>query len=411
MSASIPQEAPQFGDQVLSEAQSAACAVREAVATLAAELLPAGARGRDWVYRLGLDKSLVSRLLRVLRSESDGELVGHLPAKEGLSLFLQACERAGANGSSAARLEAAIGRLERAMARVPRGRNGLRAALTSPGGTRGGQMEREARRMAVEAYRMLTGMWVRERYSMIAVGASAQPGRLDVGMLTWLRGLHRARADSPAVLMTLSGNLPGDAKPRRTRLDGGHFDDEPLSCLLPELSSDISHAVHVEQRADEYQMILGPAEPPLAASLDIAMGVRYVAAMPARATEQEAFRNIGQLTRRAVDLMVIDLLLQRDVFGDIRPGLTLTLDTSGRANALVGPEPDGRETLRTESRLEPMGAGFERRGSPEADALVPAGQLTMQRLGWSPERFDRYRLEIVYPLPQVAHQLWFALPK
>jgi|GEM_PF-1066604 len=385
--------------------------LRDAMAELASQVLPSEARGRDWVYRLGLDKSLVSRVVRMLRSENDAELVRHMPSDAGVRLVVEACVRAGAGAEVSARALEALDGLERAIMQVPGGRAGLRWAMAGAGVSQRASMEREARRMMVQAMSMLSGMWVQTRYAVVALGRSVEPGALDVGMLTFLSGLHRARAETPVQLMTLTGKMPGDAVPRRTRLDGGVFDNDPLSCLLPEFSSDIAHAVTVERRGHDYQLLLGPSEPPLARSLDVAMGVRYVRAMGERRSETEHYRSIQLAIRRATHRLVVDVLIEREVLGGLVPRLVFSLDISGVRDWMRGPEPDGRETLQLDVGLEPMGNGFERLGAEEADRFLPAGKATMRRLGWESERFERYRLDMVYPIPQVVSEFWFTLPE
>jgi hypothetical protein len=385
--------------------------LRDVIGELSSQVLPGEARGRDWVYRLGLDKSLVSRVVRTLRSVDEGELVRQMPSNAGVRLVIEACVRAGAKPETSARALEALEGLERAIALMPGGRAGLRNALAGAGVSQRASMERESRRMMVQAMSMLSGMWVDTRYAVVALAKSVEPGALDVGMLTYLSGLHRARAETPVLLMQLAGKMPGDAVPTRTRLDGGVFDDDPLSCLLPEFSSNIAQSVTVERRGHNYNLLLGPSEPPLAKSLDVAMGVRYARAMADRRSEKQNFGCIQLVTRRATHRFVVDVLVERGALEGVPPRLIFSLDLSGVRDWINGPEPDGRETLQLDVTLEPMGSGFDRLGSEEADSFVPAGKATMERLGWDADRFDRYRLDLVYPIPQVCADFWFTMPE
>jgi hypothetical protein len=112
--------------------------------------------------------------------------------------------------------------------------------------------------------------------------------------------------------------------------------------------------------------------------------------------------------RRPTKLFVLEVLVWPGAFAS-GPSVHFNMDVQRNPDPIKGPPADGREQLEQSSQFVYMGKGFARKGSSRADGYVPMFRRSMELLGWNPEGFDRYRLEIEYPLQFVGMQSWFEL--
>lgn len=386
--------------------------LRDALGDVCAQALTRGnaaaLRGRDLVQRMGLDKSLASRIVRALHADEPALAAQLLPSAEGVELVLAAAVRAGAEPLAATHVREVSVRFEAAVQEVPRGRVGLRAAFAQASDRQRATVERIARREMVRSLATLTGVWAEARYTMLAFAPGAE-GWLDMAQATMVAGLRRARPGNTMELMTLTGDDP-NGPPKRTRLDGSPLDGDPMACLMEECSSKSADSLIVEMAGRRYTVLLGPEEPPIDHPLDFALGVKYLGFMPARQDKTGRWGCVTMGSRRATELMVADVLLAPGVLeGNAPPRVVYNLDTVSVPDPKAGPEAHGRETLDLDARFEPMGEGLSRKGSAEADRFTPVCEGAFKRLGWKLETFRRYRLEIAFPVPLTAVEIWIDL--
>jgi hypothetical protein len=386
--------------------------LRDALGDVCAQVLTRGdasaLRGRDLVQRMGVDKSLASRIVRALNAAEPALAAQLLPSAEGVELVLAAAVRAGAEPLAAKHAREVSARFEAAVQEVPRGRVGLRAAFAQASDRQRATVERIARREMVRSLATLTGVWAEARYTMLAFAPGAD-GWLDMAQATMVAGLRRARPGNTMELMTLTGDDP-NGPPKRTRLDGSRLDGDPMACLIEECSSKSADSLIVELAGRRYTVLLGPEEPPIDHPLDFAMGVKYLGFMPAREGESGRWGCVTMGSRRATELMVADVLLAPGVLeGKGPPRVVYNLDTVSVPDPKRGPDPNGRETLDLDARFESMGQGLSRPSGTEADRFTPVCEGAFKRLGWELGAYRRYRLEIAFPVPLTAVEIWFDL--
>ena len=91
----------------------------------------------DLRERLGLDKSIASRVARAVRMSEVGSALRELPATESLSQIVAKCEELGAGKRLAAQAQRAIDELDAAIADFPGNRTALVTAIAATESGRG----------------------------------------------------------------------------------------------------------------------------------------------------------------------------------------------------------------------------------------------------------------------------------
>lgn len=397
-------------DKTLRAAIDAAWSVRAQLEKLVSEVLQDDSRVRDWVYRLGLDKSLASRTLRVLRAQTDDALVQDMPAEAGLGLVVDAFLKAGATAKRADAVTKAIEAMENATQRVPGGRAGLRSAMSAMGGSVRASVERDARRMTFQSWATLTGTWMTARYSLYVLMPSKTAGALDVGMVFGMAGIHRVRNDKPMVLFSMNASPALDA-PKRMLLDESPLGDDPTACIMDECSSYVPKNLQLYQRDLSRTLLLDSDNSLIDESTDLAFGIRYREFLHARRTPENAYLCLMQAIRRPAERLIVDVMMAPGVYEGVEPEAVFNVATVEPRDYLRGPRHAATDTVDLDEKFESMGTGFSRRGTPEADLYNPWGLSAFARMKLSPDSFRRYRLDMRYPIPLLGVDIWFKLPE
>jgi hypothetical protein len=164
----------------------------------------------------------------------------------------------------------------------------------------------------------------------------------------------------------------------------------------------------VEARDRSYLLWLDKKDPPLDTPVSLAYGMHYPDFIDRVKSDRYHFACTNYTMRRPTKLFVLEVLVWPGAFAS-GPSVHFNMDVQRNPDPIKGPPADGREQLEQSSQFVYMGKGFARKGSSRADGYVPMFRRSMELLGWNPEGFDRYRLEIEYPLQFVGMQSWFEL--
>jgi hypothetical protein len=116
------------------------------------------------------------------------------------------------------------------------------------------------------------------------------------------------------------------------------------------------------------------------------------------------------MVRRPTRLLVIEVFVWTGALGR-GPSVRFSMDPLRTPHPISGPPADGREMLDQSASFVHKGRGFARVGKGRADEYIPIFAHAMSVLGWNPDEFERYRLEVEYPLGFVGVQTWFELDK
>lgn len=393
-------------------------AVRARFRTLLAALAAGDPRPADLQSRLGLDKSLASRLIRGLRGEEAAAAALELPAPEGLRLVLAACAERGLAGADLPPTHTAIDLLDGAFARFPGGRRAALAALAPAGdrSARSARAERAARRAAFAAASDLHGLEVDTAYFGLLMGPTAPAAhphadeppsnRLDQAMLSATLGLRRLRPGPPLTLGGVHGSPLNEGPPQRTTLDGRPISLDPTVVLLPQFCAGIERDVRVERSGSAYRLWIDERSPPIDRPVHLVYGLRSVGFVERLVSERQRWACTTYVVSRPTRELVVDILVPEGAFGDDAPLLRWNLDPFPKLDPVAGPPRDGRDTLQTTVAARRVTAQDHASEPEPTRSILERG---LELLGWDRARLVHHRLAMDFPPLLVGLQIWFPL--
>lgn len=374
-------------------------------------------RVKELTEKLGIDKSTASRVVRGLRAKKVEEALREFPATVGLIKLIDGCAKRGAGGEVVETARRAANAFEDSVRTFPGGRSGLMTALAEsvPLGRDGGEKpariseERAARRAAFNAATYLQGIWVEGAVFGMFIGPGSQPGKLDQVIVNGIMGMKRLRSGPPVTVGGLYGSPLTQGPPTRVTLDGAPILDDARVVFLPEFCDGPVDRVHVEKRDRSFLLWLDREDPPLDQPATLVYGVRSIDFIEERKSEKFHFACTNFMVRRPTKLLVLELMVYKGAFDGHEPMLRISTEPQRVPDPVLGPPADSRECMEHSGGFEKMGRGFLEAGKERSDRYVPIFKESMKRLGWDAQEFERYRLEIEYPLNFVGMQVWFEL--
>lgn len=373
------------------------------------DVSPPPRRPVDLVRRLGLDKSLASKIVKLSDDEDPLRGLRDGPGVPGLRLLDRSLEERSLALDSRARLTLAIDGLEAALARIPEGRVGLDAAIAGAVTTGNERLQRDARQAIFKATVLLHGNRIESSYHVYAIMPSkTDQAFLDMVILNQRYCFRRLRPGGAAILMSLpvastpSGPLENLA---------GQPVSTPGQALLPAFGSERTPPFREVTRGGASLLVLEAGVPGPAEELTLTTGViargHWTRFAPEPVPAGGHYSYVGVTTRRPIRLMVIDMLLPRGL-GLGTPEATITL---AGLPALEAPQAEEFDAIEQDTRVQPMGigtSGLACRGVPQAKALAAEA---IRATGLSEREFDAFRLLVEYPLPNTSTRLWSRLPE
>ncbi len=108
------------------------------------------------------------------------------------------------------------------------------------------------------------------------------------------------------------------------------------------------------------------------------------------------------------DTLLLDLVVREDVFGPLRPTVSMCADHLADLHG-----PGGRavwQPLGPYETVEHLGRGPAALYTPDYPRYPELGRYAFERLGWEGERFDVYRCRLEYPIVPSTVGMFFDLP-
>jgi hypothetical protein len=408
--------------QALQRVLSSAEAVRESLAQVFASIGLDEPRMSDLRERLGLDKSIASRVARAVRMSEVGSALRELPAADALGRIVGKCEELGAGKRVVSGCRKAIAELDAAIAEFPGDRTALITAISATESSRGSASGRAAvpkvseaklraaRRGAYNASLFAQGICC-ETQSFINILLPSEGGRkASQAQVLGTTGLRRLRPGYPQAVLSLRGRDDVSAAFDRVTLTGEPIRNDPGVALIRDFCTDAASQLRLERVGHVHSLVLEPHSPPLDEPMDFAYGYVNLDFTPPRATEREKWTATSYAVSRATRVLLREVLVHRAAFGEVAPQSLFTIDSTPMVDpALNGPDPTGRGRVDQGDDLVPMGKGYRQRGRAGEDFAVPLALRSLELLGHDPDAFDRYRLVVEYPLPLVRSEVWIRL--
>lgn len=411
---------PPVGSISLSEVLSATREVQKGLGYLLGSLGIQQPTMSDLRIRLGLDKSVASRLARAIRSREAGPALREMPGSDTIERLVRRCEDLGVDAALCASVRSATARLEEAIKAFPGDRTALIAAVAGNEDAESDQASvspvsriklRAARRGAYNALLVAQGISCDTSTLITILGPGREAGTLDQAMVISATGIRRFRPGTPHALLSIQGHPGQTAGRSRTTLSGAPLLEDPSAALIPEFCSASTSQLRLECRGRFHSLVLDSTLPPIDEPMHLAYGVINVGFETARATPANMWTLTSYTVARACRMHLREVLLHRETFGDRAPEALFTSETVPAAQPEVsGPDRSRRGAVDHGEQLVCMGSGYARRDKPGHDVAVPLALRACELLGKDPTDYVRYRMVVEYPLPFVRGEVWVRLP-
>jgi hypothetical protein len=411
---------PHGGDATAFEGQlrSTVARLRESVAEVLAAV-GANLRVPHSITRdFGLDKSLASKLARVIREPDPFAAALDVPGEEAMRIFSHSMRDAGAPASSLESLRSSVESFQE-MIRTHCGgdRSTLEmivtAADTGAGKTQKQQQQLETfRRAMYRGASAVFGVQARVQVSSHYVAPNAEdPEMLDLAVVGGLVDLRRIRSDVGWAIASARAIGPDGAPAPLRNVEpidprSRQFGEAPLMCDFCSTPIEPLRVVDLPDGVRKFELPEGPVGSAHAVTLFTGWVQRKVVSRWRTAADEFGEHFVSLST--PAELVIHDLFVHRDLPFARRPGAFLYSQLPGGVSYPNGPRDRGMLQL-----SEPIQDLSGEPPRPATADVPPYSQLTrtvFTRMGHRAEDFYGVRIQVRYP-PVPAILLYrYALP-
>ena len=364
--------------------------------------------------RLGIDKSLASRLVRALSGESNLELVHRIPSPTGLRMVLESARRAGIAAPLIAAAEVEVERLDAFFHATPGGKDAIDAHISESSQEVREARENSSKQAVYKAMSFLLGYYC-EALTSTLILLPAKNGRTVDGVEVHQRvGMRRLRPHTPLALLSIL-TPPEEVPPGDTTwiepLDGGLGKAEAAKFLWNEFSTDPIPKLEIVEEGGHTTFVLEDVKRLLNHPMSLTSVLRIRNGWPR--SQSDGLRNgsRGYVLHMPAKMLVRDLFIAEDVYPGAVPDLTFQLQNpAGR----TGRRPQGLSARISSldlhapiEQLRPGPRGFAVAGLTRYRDIVAH---VFARIDQDPTRFRGYRCAITYPVPLIEMAWWWPLP-
>ena len=361
---------------------------------------------------LELDRTQAWRLARVIATSDPYEALYETPAPKGLSLIVDAAERAGAPSVATKRMRKAIATFAGLLHEFPDGREGLYGALASRVPRAQEATLKAAKKKIAQGMGQLMGLRSAVRYvASVLVPSEGFDNLADVVAVAGYKELRRVRSGPPPVVFsgrTYTRSEDASA-PAIDALDGS-TDPDPRMRLLEEFSELTPDALKLEELGEERRLVLAPDQPPINSPITMFFAQRIARSLertPTGASRHELVHNVPLLPS---DVSVFDILIHKDLYPEADPP-RVTVERFGFNPAQQVTRPEDT-AFRIEEPGDPKAIrhGVSRstlRAVPFVPELL---ESVFKRIGEDPKDYRMYRTTLEIVPPGFAVVFWVELP-
>lgn len=384
-------------DNMIAESRDALQELRRSFIELYATIEADVEAPQDVARRFGLNRNLTWKLSRVITAEDPFAALNHLPGNQGITLALQAIEKAGAPRAAIAQVEQALDEFQRVVEAHADDRAHLELTLEASG-----LLAREAgfesgRELAFRGNSAIWGVQAKTRLSLAVLGPQKDDESLvEIAHVGGIIGTRRLRPQTEWRLFHIQQHdETGAAMAQMFRPDPLEPNEpDGMPGLLKDFSSPTVPTINIRRHTSGVEFMLPPGPMGKSGVFDAFIGFA-VRNLPRYRNAENPTGSIATLVSLPCERTITDILIHR------------TLVPSGGISAKLYGFPHGGldtpvgQTVKNELPL------FERivqlAGSPPAVATshVPRyGQLVshvMKRMEWNASEFVGYRLLVDYP--------------
>jgi hypothetical protein len=369
-------------------------------------------RPSRFVELLGIDKSLASRIIRSLRSETSYETLHLIPSPTGLAIFLDSAERFGCTPGPLAAARRAVSEFQDLLVEMPGGRSSLDALMSESAVEVRERAERTASQGVYRSMSYLLGFRCDVVTSAIILTPSDDGVTADGLDVSRREGIRRLRPSAPVALFSvnLSSDVPREA-PRLEMLDRLADPKDPRSVLLTEFCEPRNPALELHTEGSHTIFALSNEDVSLQHGVTIssAFHVRNGYLRYRAADLDEESRTY--LLHYPCRLLIRDIFIRDDLYPGVEPQIRLQFPAPPGAPSPRANSPGARlNQLDLASPVVSLGRGLHRAAAAGAGQHVRMLGHAFRAAGLDPERYRGYRARIMYPVPMITMGWWITLP-
>ncbi len=389
---------PPLGQDFANECAEVLLRLRGALIESMALVGADASRPREAARKLGLDKTLIWKVSKIIGQTDAFPAVNHVPGRAGCELLCKALRSHGADEPIVARIERALHDFEQLVDRHA----GDRATLQL---VAGGYGPLDHRRDALEqarklAFRGNAGVWsVRARTQMTATIMAPNaddPKLVDLAQVYGLMNLSRLRPDV-SWIVGRSQSFEDDENVAHPSL-GEPFDSATPPRGYPvirEFSSNPLPDIEMRNLGDEVQFQLRPGRVGRTGEITTVQGSIYRAVGSQYADGRNRYAQLGLSVTTPVEHLHFDLFVHKSMTWAMQPEVALYGRLDGRI-VHVGMGDDGARLPLTESVVD-LGRGLSATPTPSMPRHSELLRWMFTRTGWNADDFHAFRFEMAHP--------------
>lgn len=383
--------------------------------------------------RLGLDKSLASRVARAIGADDPIRALHYIPTPQGLSLVARAAAAAGAPPEQVAALDDASASYRDLLAEFSGGRTDLEATLAGWIPEQRERAERDARRSVFRGMTTLSGTRTSAVYNSlylipappdVSEGCATQPGeeRIHSLVVTLRQDLRRLRSGARLHVMSmLAASVPGrppraqrsgrNAPPSTGRftLDGAPLRDDPEALLLGDLCSHPLPKLELQHSGPSIIVSVDPGALDVNEFATLGMGWMTRGHFQRFATPSRRYESLTVAALSPTEALVVDLFIHEDLAYPHPPFASLA-DVAGQLGPRVDPKALPPVELEAAPRPLSLDAHPSGLASQDVRACPAIAENACREADIDLAKFSKYRFRIAFPTPTEQLTIWWELP-
>jgi hypothetical protein len=391
--------------------------LRGALWPLVREIAGPSPRAATLCRKLGVDKSLGANLVRALRCDEYYDFLHHVPAPNGLRIFLAAAKEAGASLPLIRAAEEGTDGFQGLIAGTPGGWKTLSAVISSFSQEAKDRNEKRAKQAIYTSMSYLLGVQCESIVTAFILHPSADGESVDCVDLSIRDGVRRLRPTYPLALFEYNIDARGeggDESPAIRTLDGSAAAG-PTDFVLRDYSDDpLPELEIIESESGERRKIviaLSEDGPSLQAPFTIAQGMSVGGVFHRYRTHDHNDECRTYMLDVPCKRLSRDIFVHKSLYPSGEPQVTMYMPR------ISGPirerYPGIRGLLNQLDMAVPvslLGPDLAKAGLahfPPYASLLPRA---FEQAGWDPAEFRGYRIQVTYPVPNIYMSIWFSLP-